>query len=226
MSELANNVLANYDHYYYVRDFRRLPVAERSLVKAIVKRFELKPGFKLLDLGCGTGRYSSLFKKYGLEVTGIDFSKSAIEVAKQKYPNILFEQNDAFNLPYEKNSFDIIFAHGFSIFLQKEMPSASPFLSSMMELLKSNGLFIIINTTSLTDKYTKTKSRINYKTTSFTKLFAKVNTIHLIKSYTIFPHAFIFLSIYCFSNLVSNLCGFVTRVTGLPLRLYFFIRKN
>ncbi len=39
---------------------------------------------QLLDLGCGPGIYAERFRKAGYTVTGIDFSKSSIEYAKEQ----------------------------------------------------------------------------------------------------------------------------------------------
>lgn len=47
-----------------------------------------QPGTQLLDLGCGPGLYTSLFKEKGYEVTGMDFNKASIEYAIQKREDI------------------------------------------------------------------------------------------------------------------------------------------
>lgn len=65
--------------------------------------------FKILDLCCGTGDICSLLqKKYtNAKITGIDFSKKMLEIAKKKYPKIHFTEQDVQNLPFEDNSFDL-----------------------------------------------------------------------------------------------------------------------
>jgi len=42
----------------------------------------LKPGDKVLDLGCGPGLYSSRLAAKGMKVTGIDISKNSIDYAR------------------------------------------------------------------------------------------------------------------------------------------------
>ncbi len=61
-------------------------VASRK-AKSILKTVEwlthsLKPGAKVLDLGCGPGLYTQRLAQAGLNVTGVDFSASSIEYAK------------------------------------------------------------------------------------------------------------------------------------------------
>lgn len=54
---------------------------------------------KILDIGCGTAIYSSLFKNY----TGIDPSKGMLSQSKAKVI-----QGNAENLPFPDKSFDIV----------------------------------------------------------------------------------------------------------------------
>lgn len=42
------------------------------------------PSGKALDIGCGTGNYALYLAKNGFEVTGVDFSERAIEIARQR----------------------------------------------------------------------------------------------------------------------------------------------
>ena len=60
---------------------------------------------KVLDAGCGYGRWSTLFKNY----TGIDFSPDFIEMARKKYPNKTFVIGDLKQIPYDDNTFDWAF---------------------------------------------------------------------------------------------------------------------
>ena len=44
----------------------------------------LAPGMRLLDMGCGPGRHSLELAKRGVSVTGIDFTESFIDFARQR----------------------------------------------------------------------------------------------------------------------------------------------
>lgn len=71
---------------------------------------------RILVLGCGSGNDAAYFASLGHIVTAVDFSKSAIDAAKQKYghlANITWIQGDIFDphLPVSNGNFDIIFEH-------------------------------------------------------------------------------------------------------------------
>ncbi len=64
----------------------------------------------ILDAGCGEG--FSLNKiienKIGKNVEGIEYSKEAIALGKNLFPNIKIKQGSIYNLPYKDNSFDLV----------------------------------------------------------------------------------------------------------------------
>src|SRR5262249_44592677 len=57
--------------------------------------FIVRPGSRVLDLGCGTGELlASLAPSHGV---GIDFSTRMIEEARRNHPNLCFIEGDAEN---------------------------------------------------------------------------------------------------------------------------------
>lgn len=69
---------------------------------------QLKPGIKLLDVGCGTGLFSDLANKAGAEVTGIDASEALIAEAVQRNPTIKFLTDEMEELPFADHTFDVV----------------------------------------------------------------------------------------------------------------------
>ena len=65
---------------------RRVSFIESS-VAWLVKSFELGPGRRVIDFGCGPGLYTSRLARCGAEVTGIDFSANSIAYAKAEAAN-------------------------------------------------------------------------------------------------------------------------------------------
>lgn len=85
-------------------DGRWRPVAE-----AMAKHYGLKPGDRVLDVGCGKGYLLYEFTQVvpGVEVAGIDISAYGIENAKEEVRPFL-TLGDAASLPYDSGSFDLV----------------------------------------------------------------------------------------------------------------------
>jgi SAM-dependent methyltransferase len=89
-----------YGGYYY--DGRWIPVAED-----IIAHWGLKPGMRVLDVGCAKGFLVKDLMKVcpGLEVFGLDVSRYALSQCEQDLVGRLHLGN-AINLPFPDNSFD------------------------------------------------------------------------------------------------------------------------
>src|SRR5450756_264199 len=71
---------------------------------------------RLIDFGCGAGTDLVRFAKGGALVTGVDLSSSAIALAKQNVAQQGLQADlreaDGETLPFESDTFDLVFAHG------------------------------------------------------------------------------------------------------------------
>ena len=65
----------------------------------------------VLEIACGTSRYSVLFN--GDKYVGLDFSEAMLKLAKNKYPHQQYVKADAFHLPFKEGVFKIVFASRF-----------------------------------------------------------------------------------------------------------------
>ncbi|QDU43541.1 Ubiquinone biosynthesis O-methyltransferase [Symmachiella dynata] len=77
-------------------------------------RLEDLSGLRVLDAGCGGGRYSKIVGEAGAKVIGADHS-TAVEKAAQlcgHLPDVNFVQADLKKLPLEPASFDFVFSIG------------------------------------------------------------------------------------------------------------------
>ena len=75
----------------------------------------IKPGDKVLEVGCGEGVLAVLMSKKGAYVTAVDISEPNIKNAKEYslkegVDNIDFSISDAESLPFEDSSFDVVVA--------------------------------------------------------------------------------------------------------------------
>lgn len=67
-------------------------------------------GDKILDLGCGNGRFFEMLDGKNIEYTGADVSNELVKIARKKYPSTTFDLlKDPIKLPYGSNKFDKVF---------------------------------------------------------------------------------------------------------------------
>lgn len=96
---------------------------------------------RVLDVGCGTGDLSiELFEKTAARVTGIDFCRPMLKLAKAKDPRIAFIEGDALRLPFADASFD-----GLTIgFALRNLTSVEQGLGELLRVLKPGGVVAIL----------------------------------------------------------------------------------
>jgi ubiquinone/menaquinone biosynthesis C-methylase UbiE len=63
----------------------------------------------VLDVGTGTGVFAEAFARQGLAVTGIDPNGELLALAWRYVPNADFREAAAEELPFEADSFDLVF---------------------------------------------------------------------------------------------------------------------
>jgi len=81
----------------------------KAIAEAMVKHYNIKPGDKILDIGCGKGFLLYEFSKIvpGLHVSGIDISEYALQHSIEEMKPFL-QSGNAISLPYEDNNFDLV----------------------------------------------------------------------------------------------------------------------
>jgi SAM-dependent methyltransferase len=95
-------------------DFTRIAATMRESGEQLVQRIGIKPGMKVLDLGCGDGTTAIPAAKLGADVLGVDIASNLVAAGNKRakemgLTNCRFQEGDATNLhELENQSFDIV----------------------------------------------------------------------------------------------------------------------
>lgn len=93
---------------------------------------------KILDAGCGSGEYTNILTQNGGIVTGCDASIEMLNIARKKYPSYRYDQvNLIEKMPYENNSFDIVFCH----LVLMDIDPIENAISEFYRMTKDKGVF-------------------------------------------------------------------------------------
>lgn len=115
-------------------------------------------GEKILDVGCGAGRYLLSFQERGFDIFGIDISPLAIKVCKKRGAKNAFIL-DAFQPTFPPGSFDTILLFGNNIGIGGNLPGAKYLLRAQRQLIKPGGHLLL---DSLDVTRTNKKTHLQY----------------------------------------------------------------
>ncbi|MGV8162117.1 MAG: class I SAM-dependent methyltransferase [Candidatus Nanoarchaeia archaeon] len=140
----------NYDNFYMKssKKFKKyefhgnskLVDGEKQDFVEYLKRFTDKT-FRVLDLGCGSGEITLKLSPFFNEIIGIDPFEEYIKTAEQqkkqsKIKNVIFKVADGKKLPFENESFDIVFSS------RGPLSADLGFIKESFRVLKKGGLMI------------------------------------------------------------------------------------
>lgn len=112
-------------------------------IASTVEQFK-QPG-RALDLGCGTGTSSIYLAQHGWQVTGVDFSPKAIELAHDKAQqagvNVDFHLGDVSRLDFLSKPFDLILDIGCLHGLNRE--SRARYAEQLRRLTRPGSKFLL-----------------------------------------------------------------------------------
>jgi len=147
------------DEEHYYNNIKRLNIVHytgeisyyskaplRNVEKKILGK--LKSNTNLLDLGCGSGRFSIGAAQMGFNTIGVDITPQAIETAKQRakqleITNVNFLCEDMTNLPFEDKVFDYTICPRFSINAVATFSQRRKAVKEMLRVVKNGGMVFI-----------------------------------------------------------------------------------
>jgi SAM-dependent methyltransferase len=122
-------------NYYY-------DIEQKNIFHSI---FSQVKNLKILDLGCGTGRFSRWLSENGALVTGIDFSAKSIELAKQmsQGENPVYKVASVFDLN-EPEPYDLIFTQAIFVVACQSSQELKQVFALIKNSLKPGGQILFI----------------------------------------------------------------------------------
>ncbi len=148
-SEKQSSYWDSYNSSEKTIDLVNIPTAEKIELEYILKLLGNLHGKKILDLGCGPGKFSLKLAKRGKEIIGIDISRNAINIANKtaryyKINNFRGIVND-FKKPLYKDYFDIAIA----INMIHHSDDTDVILKNVYHSLKAKGRLLIFEVNPL-----------------------------------------------------------------------------
>jgi SAM-dependent methyltransferase len=87
---------------------RRLHCHDDDPSAVLVAELGSRPPGRALDLGCGAGRSAAWLADRGWDVTGVDFSEAALELAREAHPEVSWVLADLREYEPAAESFDLV----------------------------------------------------------------------------------------------------------------------
>lgn len=83
--------------------------------------FPIRPGSRVLEVGCGTGKTSCFLAREGCKVTGLDIRPRMLEKARRRAERqgvaVDWIEGDIRSLPFESNQFDVVWVESVTVFV-------------------------------------------------------------------------------------------------------------
>jgi SAM-dependent methyltransferase len=128
-------------------DFTRIAESMRGSGEALVARLGIRPGLKVLDLGCGDGTTAIPGATLGADVLGVDIARNLIEAGNRRarergLTNCVFQEGDAADLRgLGDHTFDLVV----SIFGAMFAPWPSNVAREMVRVTRPGGRIVMGN---------------------------------------------------------------------------------
>ena len=128
-------------------DFTRIADTMRESGEALVGTLGIKPGMKVLDVGCGDGTTALPEARLGADVTGVDIARNLVEAGNRRataagLSNLRFRQGDVTDLRgIEDDSFDLTV----SIFGAMFAPKPADAAKELVRVTRPGGRIVMGN---------------------------------------------------------------------------------
>ncbi len=110
-----------------------------QLVEPFFQKYLPREG-KILEAGCGLGRWVIYLRRLGYDIKGIELAADAIRLVKEYDPNIPITAGDVLHTSYPDKHFDAVISLGVVEHFQEGPQKA---FQEIRRILKNDGLFFV-----------------------------------------------------------------------------------
>jgi len=153
VTKMFDEVSSKYDFLNRILTFGLDIGWRKKVVKLVDKHTKSRKSKKFLDIATGTGDLAIMLAKIDdVKITGLDISKGMLDVGIKKVKKKQLEHKidmvlgDSEKLPFADNSFDAITV-GFGV---RNFENLDIGLQEIHRVLKSNGIFVVLETSQPT----------------------------------------------------------------------------
>jgi ubiquinone/menaquinone biosynthesis C-methylase UbiE len=119
----------------------------------------LKPGDKILEIGCGIGTVVFELAKQGYDAMGTDISQVAVEYGRSKYAGVHLEVQPAEELPFDEGTFDVVLS--FDLF--EHIARIDRHVGEVHRVLKPSGYYLFQTPNKLSNVVAETLAHKSLK---------------------------------------------------------------
>lgn len=126
-----------------MNDPRSLPSIEFGNLDANLRFLDdtglLRPGIKVLEIGCGRGTLVHRLRTQGIDVVGVETSATRIDEGGALYGQLPIEQISGTSLPFQDEQFDLVL----SFDVLEHIPDTERHLLEVRRVLKPGGWYLL-----------------------------------------------------------------------------------
>jgi SAM-dependent methyltransferase len=122
-------------------------------ISSLILTCHLKEGSSVLDVGCGQGFFSYLFRKHGMNVYGIDISEVGIGMAANIYGHlgINFAVADIETVVFPEQ-FDCVFVRSCSLYNRSDFSENDEVTSKLLRHVRPSGVLIFLHNSNFSSR--------------------------------------------------------------------------
>jgi len=138
MNTIWSDCIQGIDTLYLTRELRFSDIFRERYQRA----FQIDGRKEILEIGCGPGALCQALHRWypAAKISGIDRDTQFIEFARKKAPDITFSEDDATNLSFERERFDVTISNT----VQEHIEPAK-FFGEQYRILKEGGVCLVLS---------------------------------------------------------------------------------